>query len=231
MSLVFNGQKHVQVSEPEHNDQEPPPAPDAAATRIQTAFRGKQARRTLYSLKNTGRLEAFVQKQSVRKRNQANNTLVNLQMWRRVGSQITNRRLCMVTQGRIKQKKLETQLKVEAKLHEIQADWCGGSETMEDTIARIHQREEASVKRERAMAYAFSHQWRVNSGTNNGQSLYEFGNGVDWGWSWMERWTAARPWEPRGMHNDDKKTGGRIEKKTPRISKQQPNKTSTVVGS
>jgi hypothetical protein len=29
---------------------------------------------------------------------------------------------------------------------------------MEKILARIHQREEAAVKRERAMAYAFSHQ-------------------------------------------------------------------------
>lgn len=39
-----------------------------------------------------------------------------------------------------------------------QVEWCGGSETMEEILARIHQREEAAVKRERTMAYAFSHQ-------------------------------------------------------------------------
>jgi hypothetical protein len=37
-------------------------------------------------------------------------------------------------------------------------DWCGGSETMDEILARIHQREDAAVKRERTMAYAFSHQ-------------------------------------------------------------------------
>lgn len=37
-------------------------------------------------------------------------------------------------------------------------DWCGGPETMEEILSRIQQREEATVKRERAMAYAFSHQ-------------------------------------------------------------------------
>lgn len=39
-----------------------------------------------------------------------------------------------------------------------QVEWCGGSETMEEILSRIQQREEAAVKRERAMAYAFSHQ-------------------------------------------------------------------------
>ncbi|KAF2303237.1 hypothetical protein GH714_015645 [Hevea brasiliensis] len=40
----------------------------------------------------------------------------------------------------------------------LQVEWCGGSDTREEILARIHQREEAAVKRERAMAYAFSHQ-------------------------------------------------------------------------
>lgn len=39
-----------------------------------------------------------------------------------------------------------------------QVEWCGGAETMDEILGRIYQREEAAVKRERAMAYAFSHQ-------------------------------------------------------------------------
>lgn len=39
-------------------------------------------------------------------------------------------------------------------------EWNGGSETIGEALARIHHREEAAVKRERAMAYAFSHQVR-----------------------------------------------------------------------
>jgi len=42
--------------------------------------------------------------------------------------------------------------------HKLQVEWCGGSETKEEILGRIHDREEAAVKRERAMAYAFSHQ-------------------------------------------------------------------------
>lgn len=39
-----------------------------------------------------------------------------------------------------------------------QVEWSGGPETMEEILSRIQQREEAATKRERAMAYAFSHQ-------------------------------------------------------------------------
>lgn len=46
-------------------------------------------------------------------------------------------------------------------LPKLQVEWSGGSETMEETLGRIHQREEAAVKRERTLAYAFSHQvWK-----------------------------------------------------------------------
>ena len=40
----------------------------------------------------------------------------------------------------------------------MQMEWSGSSHTMGEAIARMKQREEATIKRERAMAYAFSHQ-------------------------------------------------------------------------
>ncbi|KAF8391279.1 hypothetical protein HHK36_023581 [Tetracentron sinense] len=170
------------------------PVEDIAATRIQTAFRAFMARKTLCRLKGIVRFQILTQGQTVSK--QASTTLRYLHTWSRIQARIRARRLCMVTEGRIRRKKLENQLKLEAKLHELNVEWCGGSETMEEILARIQQREEAAVKRERAMAYAFSHQWRANSSQNQGQVAYELGK-ADWGWSWMERWIAARPWEAR----------------------------------
>lgn len=96
---------------------------------------------------------------------------------------------------------------------------------MEEILGRIHHREEAAVKRERAMAYAFSHQvgqlvlgmsqylfhlilliitcisyesyqWRANSSQSQLLGNYELSK-ANWGWSWKERWIAARPWESR----------------------------------
>ncbi|KAK8455010.1 hypothetical protein SEVIR_4G067400v4 [Setaria viridis] len=104
----------------------------------------------------------------------------------------------MVTEGRNRKKKQENQMKLEAKLHNLQVEWNGGSDTMDEILARIQQREEAAVKRERAMAYAFNHQWRARSATSLGNFSYEVGKG-GWGWSWMDRWIAARPWEPRSL--------------------------------
>lgn len=169
------------------------PIEDLAAIRIQTAFRAYVARKGLRRLKGRVRLQNLTQNYSVKK--QGTTTLSYLHAWSRIKTQIRARRLCMVTEGRLKQKKLENQLKLEAKLHDLEVEWCGGSETKDEILARIYQREEASVKRERAMAYAFSHQWRANS-SPNGLGNYELGK-ANWGWSWTERWITARPWEIR----------------------------------
>lgn len=133
-------------------------------------------------------------------REQTATALNYIHSWSRIQDQIRARRICMITEARIKQKKYENQLKLEAKIHELevvlstsacdrfqlffkcyhhyiavsffyflqceailailvcQEEWCSGSETMEEILSRIHQREEAAIKRERAMAYAFSHQ-------------------------------------------------------------------------
>ncbi|KAL0305667.1 UNVERIFIED_CONTAM: protein IQ-DOMAIN 1 [Sesamum radiatum] len=98
----------------------------------------------------------MVQRDSVMK--QASTTLSRLHSWSRIQAQIRARRVHMVLEGRLRQKKLENQLKLEAKLHDLEVEWSGGSETIDEALARIHQREAAAVKRERAMAYAFSHQ-------------------------------------------------------------------------
>ncbi|KAG4978151.1 hypothetical protein JHK84_037834 [Glycine max] len=193
---------------------------DIAATRIQNAFRSFMARRTLHHLRGAEKFEALIQDHLARE--QTATALSYIHSWSRIQEQIRVRRICMITEARIKQKKLETQLKIEAKIHELEVEWCNGSETMEEIISRLHQREEAAIKRERAMAYAFSHQvqnlfcslyqyqknqnlttyvnvilqWRPNCSQYFGQASYSLGK-ESWGWSWTERWVAARPWEVR----------------------------------
>lgn len=167
-----------------------------AATRIQNAFRKYKARKTLRCLRGVKRLRVVGQANPVKKQTAA--TLSYIQSWNKLQSEIRNRRAFMVTEGRNRKKKQENQMKLEAKLHNLQVEWNGGSDTMDEILARIQQREEAAVKRERAMAYAFNHQWRARSATSLGNFSYEVGKG-GWGWSWMDRWIAARPWEPRSL--------------------------------
>ncbi|KAI4371028.1 hypothetical protein MLD38_019305 [Melastoma candidum] len=166
---------------------------DRAAIRIQTAFRAYAARKALQRLKRIVRMQKLTQRFPVQR--QAVTTLGYLHSWSKIQAQVRARRLSMVTEGRMRQKKLENQMKLEAKLHELEVDWCGGSESMDEILAKIHQKEEAAVKRERAMAYAFNHQWRANSNSVPALS-YEVSK-ANLGWSWMDRWIAAQPWEVR----------------------------------
>ncbi|KAF8409004.1 hypothetical protein HHK36_005075 [Tetracentron sinense] len=204
------------------------PVEDIAATRIQTAFRAFMARKNLRRLKGIVKFQVSIQGHTGEK--QASTTLSYLHSWSKIQAEIRARRLCMVTEGRIRQKKLENQLKLEAKLHELEVEWCGGSDTMEEILSRIQQREEAAVKRERAMAYAFSHQWRANSNHNQGQVANELAK-ANWGWSWMERWIAARPWESRVSTQSisPKKVQSRPVSKVGRITNQPAMKISVSV--
>ncbi|CAD5320299.1 unnamed protein product [Arabidopsis thaliana] len=166
---------------------------DWAATRIQTAFKAYKARKSLRRLKGIARAKLSTEKQSVK--NQAVVTLRYLHSWSKIQSEIKARRVCMVTEWRLKNKRLEHQQKLEAKLHDVEVEWNGGSETKDEILERILQREEATIKRERALAYAFSHQWKAD-GKTQWLGSYELGN-TNWGWSWKERWISARPWEVR----------------------------------
>ncbi|XP_016455295.1 protein IQ-DOMAIN 9 [Nicotiana tabacum] len=187
------------------------PIDDRVAIKIQTAFRAYVARKTLRRLKGNARLQFLTQHPSVKK--QASSALNYIHSWNRMQTEIRDRRVRMVTEGRLERKKLENQLKLEAKLQNLEVEWSGGPETMEVILARIHHREEAATKRERAMAYAFSHQWRANSSPVFG-SCHEMSK-ANWGWSWTDRWVAARPWESRvPVLTSPKKVNGKASKTT-----------------
>ncbi|XP_031256772.1 uncharacterized protein LOC116114775 [Pistacia vera] len=91
---------------------------DKAATRIQKAFRAYRARKSIRRIRGTGRFNILIQDQTVQK--QTSNALSYIHSWCNIQAQIRTRRLCMVVEGRLSQKKLENQLKLEAKLHELE---------------------------------------------------------------------------------------------------------------
>ncbi|KAL1834127.1 hypothetical protein DCAR_0104294 [Daucus carota subsp. sativus] len=183
---------------------------DIAATRIQCSFRAYKARKILRFLKGTLKLRTLTLDSSVSK--QASATLRHLHTWSRIQSEIRARRISMATEARIRQKNLENQLKLDAKLHNLEVEWDCGTKTMEESVSNVYLREAAAVKRERTMAYAFSHQWRANK--NPVLNNNELGNAI-WGWSWTERWIAARPWESRALvQSSPKKSMSRQSSKT-----------------
>ncbi|OEL35043.1 hypothetical protein BAE44_0003942 [Dichanthelium oligosanthes] len=71
--------------------------------------------------------------------------------------------------------------------------WCDSMGSVEDIQAKLLKRQEAAAKRERAMAYALTHQWQASSR----QATAFEPDKNSWGWNWLERWMAVRPWESR----------------------------------
>lgn len=168
---------------------------EIAAIKIQTAFRGYLARRALRALRGLVRLKTLIQGQSVKR--QANTTLRCMQTLARVQSQIRARRIRMSEENQALQRQLQQKCEKELEKLGLGDEWNASVQSKEQIEANLLSKQEAAMRRERALAYAFSHQqtWRSNSKSTN--PTFMDPHNPHWGWSWLERWMAARPWETR----------------------------------
>ncbi|RZB83726.1 Protein IQ-DOMAIN 1 isoform C [Glycine soja] len=130
-------------------------------------------------------------------RKQAAITLRCMQALVRVQARVRARRVCMALETQASQQKHQQNLANEARVREIEEGWCDSVGSVEEIQAKLLKRQEAAAKRERAMAYALSHQWQAGSRQQPVSSGGFEPDKNSWGWNWLERWMAVRPWENR----------------------------------
>ncbi|KAL2344108.1 hypothetical protein Fmac_005393 [Flemingia macrophylla] len=153
-----------------------------------------RARRALRALKGVVKLQALVRGYVVRK--QAAITLRCMQALVRVQARVRARHVRMSLETQAAQQKFRQKPAVKIRVREIEEGWCDSVGSVEDVQTKILKRQEAAAKRERAMAYALANQWQAGSRQQPVLSGFE-PDKSSWGWNWLERWMAVRPWENR----------------------------------
>ncbi|KAH6768237.1 hypothetical protein C2S51_013573 [Perilla frutescens var. frutescens] len=176
--------KYVQRPEPTLRDQQ------LAATKLQAVYRGYQARRSFRALRGLVRLQGVVKGQNVKR--QTVNAMKQMQLLVRVQTQIQSRRIQMLENQALQHQAYKNDKDAESTLskwtlNQLNEDWDDSLLTKEEVEARLRKKVEAVIKRERAMAYAYSNQlWKANPKSAQNPSEMR-SNGFPWWWNWLER--------------------------------------------
>ncbi|XP_055820029.1 protein IQ-DOMAIN 14-like [Solanum dulcamara] len=161
-----------------------------SATKIQAAYRGYMARRSFRALRGLVRLQGVVRSSNVKK--QTANAMKQMQLLVRVQTQIQSRRIQMLENQALQHQAYRNDKDVESTISKWTQlceagnndNWDDSLLTKEEVEGRLRKKVEAVIKRERAMAYAYSHRlWK-----NDPKSAMDVGaNGFPWWWNWLER--------------------------------------------
>ncbi|KAK9072763.1 hypothetical protein SSX86_009198 [Deinandra increscens subsp. villosa] len=158
---------------------------EVAAIKIQTIYRGYLAKRALWGLRGLVRLKTVIEGRCVRQ--QTVNTLKCLQSLSHLQSEISSRRSRISEENQALQKQL---LRVKEITDTQNGDeWDLSAQSKEEIEAKLLSKYDAAMRRERAMAYSYSHQqpWKKSGGTRTNMLFMNPAN-PQWGWSWSERY-------------------------------------------
>lgn len=158
---------------------------DDAAIVIQSAFRSFLARRRNgVNLMDDGKQEAVVGTASPSR--ESVGTSIEVQTGNSTDV-FSVREESMAVPHRMQQK-----ARTQTQVWKLKEDWDDSTVSSNISKMRIQNRLEATSRRERALAYAFSQQLRICSKKRQTRSD---GSEPNMGWSWLERWMATRQQE------------------------------------
>ncbi|KAI5395556.1 protein IQ-DOMAIN 2 [Lathyrus oleraceus] len=165
------------------------PNNEVAAIKIQTTFRGYLARRAFRALRGLFRLRSLMEGPVVKR--QAISTLRSMQTLAHVQSEIRSRRIRMLEETQALQKQLLQKHTKELEIIQIGEEWDESIQSREQVEAKLLSKYEATMRRERAMAYSFTHQKNGRNSSKSINPMFMDPTNPAWGWSWLERWMAA----------------------------------------
>nr|CAB3468396.1 unnamed protein product [Digitaria exilis] len=175
---------------------EPAEKEQGAATLIQSAFRGFMVRRQ--------------QQELIRKRQEMGgggdeprsptSASVATSVVVQVGESVSNLRLSEDSAS--VQQRGSQKSRPPPPAFRVKEEWNDSTVSSNVSRMRIQSRIEATTRRERALAYAFSQQLRSCGGTNKKRSARPDQTEFNVGWSWLERWMATRQAEPSVAADD-----------------------------
>ncbi|XP_038904537.1 protein IQ-DOMAIN 1-like [Benincasa hispida] len=165
---------------------------EMAAIKIQSVFRGYLARSEIRALRGLLRLKSLMESFVVDR--QAMNSIRCMQVFVRVHSQIRSRRLRKLEEHQALQKRLLQKHTKELEIFQVGKGWNDSTQSKEQIEAKLQSKHEAAMRRERALAYAFSQQKISRNSSRSINPLFTDPNNPTWGWSWLERWMAAQEW-------------------------------------
>ncbi|PPD99208.1 hypothetical protein GOBAR_DD03782 [Gossypium barbadense] len=162
---------------------------EVAAIKIQAAFRAYLAKRALRALRGLARLKSLMEGPAARR--QAAGSLRCLQTLSRMQCQIHARRTRMMEENQALQRQLLQKHAKEIVNLQMGEDWDDTVRSKEQIEASLLSKHEAAMRRERAMAYSFTHQQTWKNASRSMNPLFMDPSNPSWGWSWMERWMTA----------------------------------------
>uniref|UniRef100_A0A5B6ZHM1 DUF4005 domain-containing protein n=2 Tax=Davidia involucrata TaxID=16924 RepID=A0A5B6ZHM1_DAVIN len=180
-----------------------------SATKIQAVYRGYMARRSFRALKGLVRLQGVVRGQNVKR--QTMNAMKHMQLLVRVQTQIQSRRIQMLENQVLQRQAYKNDKELESSLGKWtmsqlseagqNEEWDDSQLTKEEVEAKLRRKVEAAIKRERAMAYAYSHKlWKASPKSAQTAQMDIRSSGFPWWWNWLERQLPpANPSESQAM--------------------------------